>query len=205
MPGSTPTSRTSRASCTPCRMIRAAADNVRDLVSGYGEIWSTRLFARLSAGARQASPGPLARCARGAGGGVGPAGAGRAVGGLQGAGGDDCRLDGTLIITGFIASTPEGLQTTLGRNGSDFSASIFGALLDAEEIVIWTDVDGVLSADPRRVPEAQGHRLAVLQRGDGTRLLRRQGHPSADHGAGGRSARSRSGSATPSRRKRRAR
>ena len=63
-------------------------------------------------------------------------------------------IEATLVITGFIARTTEGLQTTLGRNGSDFSASIFGDLLDAEEIVIWTDVDGVLSADPRRVPDA---------------------------------------------------
>jgi aspartokinase/homoserine dehydrogenase 1 len=62
--------------------------------------------------------------------------------------------DATLIITGFIARKSDGLQTTLGRNGSDFSASIFGDLLDAEEISIWTDVDGVLSADPRRVPDA---------------------------------------------------
>jgi aspartokinase/homoserine dehydrogenase 1 len=61
---------------------------------------------------------------------------------------------GTLIITGFIASDRRGVQTTLGRNGSDFSASIFGALLDSSEIHIWTDVDGVLSADPRRVPDA---------------------------------------------------
>src|SRR5204863_969550 len=61
---------------------------------------------------------------------------------------------GTLIITGFIASNQRGVQTTLGRNGSDFSASIFGALLGAAEIHIWTDVDGVLSADPRRVPDA---------------------------------------------------
>jgi aspartokinase/homoserine dehydrogenase 1 len=62
---------------------------------------------------------------------------------------------GTLIITGFIATDTRGVQTTLGRNGSDFSASIFGSLLDAAEIHIWTDVDGVLSADPRRVPDAQ--------------------------------------------------
>jgi len=62
---------------------------------------------------------------------------------------------GTLVVTGFIATDTQGLQTTLGRNGSDFSASIFGSLLDAGEIVIWTDVDGVLSADPRLVPEAQ--------------------------------------------------
>jgi aspartokinase/homoserine dehydrogenase 1 len=62
---------------------------------------------------------------------------------------------GTLVVTGFIATDTQGLQTTLGRNGSDFSASIFGSLLKAREIVIWTDVDGVLSADPRLVPEAQ--------------------------------------------------
>ena len=58
-------------------------------------------------------------------------------------------------MTGFIATTTSGMQTTLGRNGSDFSGSIFGALLQAPEIVIWTDVDGVLSADPRLVPNAQ--------------------------------------------------
>jgi aspartokinase/homoserine dehydrogenase 1 len=59
-----------------------------------------------------------------------------------------------VVITGFVASTAEGVATTLKRNGSDFSASIFGALLGASEIFIWTDVDGVLSADPRLVPEA---------------------------------------------------
>src|SRR5262249_43605018 len=59
-----------------------------------------------------------------------------------------------LVITGYIASTVDGVPTTLKRNGSDFSASIFGALLHASAITIWTDVDGVLSADPRRVPEA---------------------------------------------------
>ena len=58
------------------------------------------------------------------------------------------------MITGFIARTPDGLQTTLGRNGSDFSASIFAALLQAAEVNIWTDVEGVMSGDPRRVPEA---------------------------------------------------
>ena len=65
-----------------------------------------------------------------------------------------------LVITGFIASTPDGLPTTLGRNGSDFSASIFSALLGAPELYIWTDVDGVMSANPRLVPEA--HVLAEL-------------------------------------------
>jgi aspartokinase/homoserine dehydrogenase 1 len=60
----------------------------------------------------------------------------------------------TLVVTGYIARTPDGAPTTLKRNGSDFSASIIGALLEASEIVIWTDVDGVLSADPKKVPEA---------------------------------------------------
>jgi len=59
-----------------------------------------------------------------------------------------------LIITGFIAATHDGVATTLKRNGSDLSASIFGALLGADSVTIWTDVDGVFSADPRRVPDA---------------------------------------------------
>ena len=59
-----------------------------------------------------------------------------------------------LIVTGFVARTAEGRATTLGRNGSDFSGAIFAALSEASELHIWTDVDGVLSADPRVVPEA---------------------------------------------------
>lgn len=59
-----------------------------------------------------------------------------------------------LVITGYIASTHDGVATTLKRNGSDLSASIFAALLEADSLTIWTDVDGVLSADPRRVPDA---------------------------------------------------
>jgi aspartokinase/homoserine dehydrogenase 1 len=59
-----------------------------------------------------------------------------------------------LVITGYIASTHDGVATTLKRNGSDLSASIFGALLSADSVTIWTDVDGVFSADPRRVPDA---------------------------------------------------
>ena len=58
------------------------------------------------------------------------------------------------IFTGFIAATELGETTTLGRGGSDFTASIIGAALDAEEIQIWTDVDGVLTADPRKVTRA---------------------------------------------------
>ncbi|MBI2344304.1 MAG: bifunctional aspartate kinase/homoserine dehydrogenase I [Deltaproteobacteria bacterium] len=58
------------------------------------------------------------------------------------------------VITGFIAATPDGVPTTVGRNGSDYSAALIGALLKAREIEIWTDVDGVMSADPALVSEA---------------------------------------------------
>ncbi len=56
--------------------------------------------------------------------------------------------------TGFIGSTPDNITTTLGRGGSDYTAAILGAALEAEAIEIWTDVDGVLTADPRRVKKA---------------------------------------------------
>ncbi len=59
------------------------------------------------------------------------------------------------VVTGFIGATPEGVTTTLGRGGSDYSAGILGAALPADDVWIWTDVDGVMSADPRRVPEAR--------------------------------------------------
>jgi aspartate kinase len=59
------------------------------------------------------------------------------------------------VVTGFIGATKEGVQTTLGRGGSDYSASIIGAALDADEVWIWTDVDGVMTANPAEVPEAR--------------------------------------------------
>ncbi|HKE92990.1 MAG TPA: aspartate kinase, partial [Povalibacter sp.] len=139
------------------QLIRAASQMVRDLIAGYGEIWSTRLFSAYLR-ARGKRPGrvewidardivsvewgPLGPAVRWD---VSQQNTARIVP-------NDPAV--TLIITGFIARDPRGLQTTLGRNGSDFSGSIFGALLEAREIQIWTDVDGVLSADPRRVPEA---------------------------------------------------
>jgi bifunctional aspartokinase / homoserine dehydrogenase 1 len=137
------------------QVMRTAAQSIRDKVSGYGEIWSTRLFLRFLAHRGRRTPqwvdaracvvvqwGPLGPAVQWA----------ESTERLKALLGADAA---TLVITGFIASDPAGIQTTLGRNGSDFSASIFGALLDAAEIVIWTDVDGVLSADPRRVPDAQ--------------------------------------------------
>jgi len=58
------------------------------------------------------------------------------------------------VVTGFNGATQDGRPTTLGRGGSDFSASILAAALDASELWIWTDVDGIMSADPRLVPDA---------------------------------------------------
>ncbi|MCQ3935786.1 MAG: aspartate kinase [Chloroflexi bacterium] len=59
------------------------------------------------------------------------------------------------ITTGFIGATPEGVITTLGRGGSDYSAAIIGSVLPADEVWIWTDVDGVMTTDPRIVKDAQ--------------------------------------------------
>ncbi|MEI6291391.1 MAG: aspartate kinase [Chloroflexota bacterium] len=59
------------------------------------------------------------------------------------------------VVTGFIGATPEGVVTTLGRGGSDYSAAILGAVLPADDVWIWTDVDGVMTADPRMVPNAR--------------------------------------------------
>ncbi len=139
-------------------LTRSAASTVSELIAGYGEIWSSRLFQRFFE-ERQRRPGAVLWID-----------ASRVVVVDRGAWGPGIQWEesrahlaaivpadfgGTLVITGFIAQDRRGVRTTLGRNGSDFSASIFGALLDATEIIIWTDVDGVLSADPRRVPDAR--------------------------------------------------
>ena len=139
------------------KLTRAAARNVSDLIAGYGELWSTQLFQRFfEERAGRAGPVQWIDARRVVVAEWGPLGPGiqwtesRA----QLAALVPADFVGTLIITGFVAADRRGVQTTLGRNGSDFSASIFGALLKASEIHIWTDVDGVLSADPRRVPDA---------------------------------------------------
>jgi aspartate kinase len=64
------------------------------------------------------------------------------------------KVRGVPVITGFIGKTRSGEITTLGRNGSDYSATIFGAALGAEEVQIWSDTDGIMTADPRLVPGA---------------------------------------------------
>ncbi len=141
-------------------LVRSAADRSRDLVAGFGELWSSRLLAAyLAQEARRRSltnpvrwldarqlivvehgdlgPGVLWDPSR--------ANAAKCF---------PATATGITVVTGFIATDAAGLHTTLGRNGSDYSASIIGALLAAERITIWTDVDGVMSADPNRVPEA---------------------------------------------------
>lgn len=66
-----------------------------------------------------------------------------------------CERPGAItIVSGFVARTPDGRVTNLGRNGSDYSGAIFAALFEADELHVWSDVDGILSADPRVVPEA---------------------------------------------------
>ncbi len=141
-------------------LVRSAADRSRDLIAGFGELWSSRLLtAYLAQRCRdRQTDRPIywidsRKVIVIEHGELGPAVqweesrelAERQFGGID---------RGIAVVTGFIATDKSGLSTTLGRNGSDFSASIVGALLDASDIVIWTDVDGVMSADPNRVPDA---------------------------------------------------
>jgi aspartokinase/homoserine dehydrogenase 1 len=138
-------------------LVKSAPQRSRDVVAGYGEIWSARMLAaflgqeaperggtwldaRDVVTVRETELGPTvlwdesqSKMDRAL-----PAG-----------------FEGIAVITGFIAADEEGLQTTLGRNGSDYSAAIFAALTKSSALIIWTDVDGVMSADPNRVPEAQ--------------------------------------------------
>ena len=136
-------------------LLRGSSRDTIELVSGYGEVWSAQILAallsslghdagwldardvltvsRTEAGADVDWSSSRERIARWA---------------------EGYRLPSTLVITGYVASTKDGVAATLGRNGSDYSASIFAALFAADEIHIWTDVDGVMSANPRLVPEA---------------------------------------------------
>lgn len=139
-------------------LVRAASNRSRDLVSGYGEIWSARqiaaffkneigngrdvmfLNARDVLVIEHTEMGPVTNW---------DASRPKLTAAIPSG------FSGVAVITGFVAADKDGLPTTLGRNGSDYSASIFGALLDADEVHIWTDVDGVMSGDPRQVPEAK--------------------------------------------------
>jgi aspartokinase/homoserine dehydrogenase 1 len=137
-------------------ILRHSPRGAADLVAGLGEVWSARLLAahlatRGAGGAwLDAREVLVAEPGEGSARVDWPASRARLAAWAEARGG----LPATLVVTGFVASTAAGVPATLGRNGSDFSASIFGALLGADEIHIWTDVDGVMSADPRLVPEA---------------------------------------------------
>ena len=147
-------------------LVRSASQRSRDLISGFGEVWSARQiaaffkveFAKVRDVARDVARDVVFVDAREVlvidKGEMGPVVAWDAsrprLNALLPTG-----FNGIAVITGFVGSDRDGLPTTLGRNGSDYSASIFGALLDATEVHIWTDVDGVMSGDPRRVPEAK--------------------------------------------------
>ena len=136
---------------------RSAPQRSRDIVAGYGEIWSARLLAALlqhrdaERGGRWIDAREVLT--------VSQTELGPAV--LWDKSSENFKKKvaedyvGIAVITGFVASDEEGLQTTLGRNGSDYSAAIFAALSKASLLTIWTDVDGIMSADPNRVPEAQ--------------------------------------------------
>jgi aspartokinase/homoserine dehydrogenase 1 len=135
-------------------IARLSSERISEFISGYGELWSARFLDARMEQAGCPSRWLDAREVLV----VEPDGKTVAVdwrlsrerldGWLEG------REPDPLVITGYIASTRTGVATTLKRNGSDYSASIFAALLEAESVTIWTDVDGVLSADPRRVPDA---------------------------------------------------
>lgn len=137
-------------------VLRGYSRNGLELVSGYGEVWSAQILAALLRedhhdidwlDAREVLR--VTRTDTGADV-IWSESRTRADDWVTRRGG----LPHITVITGFVASTEEGLAATLGRNGSDFSASIFGTLFGAEEIHIWTDVDGVMSANPRLVSEA---------------------------------------------------
>ncbi|MEX2571488.1 MAG: bifunctional aspartate kinase/homoserine dehydrogenase I [Gemmatimonadota bacterium] len=137
-------------------LLRSHSARAMDLVSGYGEIWSAQMLAAHLQAVGHSAAWLDARevLVVGSEGGnpeVDWRASAERLAALTERRGE---FPPTLIITGYIAATADGLATTLGRNGSDFSASIFGALLDAAQIHIWTDVDGVMSANPRLVPDS---------------------------------------------------
>ena len=139
-------------------LAKSAPRRSRDVVAGYGEIWSARLLAALleqETGSDRGGTWIDARQIVT----VRQSGLGPSILWHESrenfARNFDRDFKGIVVITGFIASDEEGLQTTLGRNGSDHSAAIFAALTHASELSIWSDVDGIMSADPNKVPEAR--------------------------------------------------
>ncbi|HXV71617.1 MAG TPA: bifunctional aspartate kinase/homoserine dehydrogenase I [Acidimicrobiia bacterium] len=136
-------------------VMGTAVENAIGAVAGFGEVWSARLLATYLNQLGESATWLDAREILV----VQPSEPSPAVDWETTGGRLDAWLDDhpeeIVVITGFVASDPSGAATTLGRNGSDYSAAIFAALLETTELVIWTDVDGVMSADPRLVPQAE--------------------------------------------------
>ncbi len=136
-------------------LLGRASQTAKELIAGYGELWSAQILAGCLASRGRSVDWLDARDVLVVNAGeLGPvvdweASSEKLEHWMR------ARSPEILVITGFIASTPEGIPTTLGRNGSDHSASIFGRLLGADSISLWTDVDGVMSADPNQVPDAE--------------------------------------------------
>ena len=165
LPGAGPAVEAVRADAAALRSCayqpRSAGGSGRrscDALAGLGELWSSRLVAGAMDGAgvprgldghpadhghrRPIRPGDAATCR------------------CSTTRARECLrplLEGGLIpvTQGFIGATPDGVPTTLGRGGSDFTAALLGAALGAERVEIWTDVDGLMTADPRIVPAAR--------------------------------------------------
>ena len=136
---------------TGMAMLGEATPRARDAVLAVGETLSANLAAQVFGGTFQDVRGVLKTDAR-----FGKARPRLAELRAAGAPWREALAGGALWVTqGFLGSSPEGITTTLGRGGSDTSATLLGEALDAEEVQIWTDVDGVLSADPSLVPEAR--------------------------------------------------
>jgi len=147
--------RQARTLLTGVALLRELTPRSRDHLLSYGERMSARVVAAHLRGA-----GTAARAVDGWDAGVltdDRFGAARPLPGLPGrvcaAFADG--FDPVPVVTGFIGKTERGEVTTLGRGGSDYSAALFGAALTAREIQIWTDVDGVMTTDPRLVPDAR--------------------------------------------------
>ncbi len=135
-------------------LLGSVPEEAMDLVAALGEQWSARLlagaFAARGESARFVDAREVIRIRRGE---LGPiALLEQSRERLEPILGDE---PGRLVVTGFCCRDERGRIATLGRDGSDFTATILAALLDAEEVQIWTDVEGVLNADPGRVPNAQ--------------------------------------------------
>jgi aspartokinase/homoserine dehydrogenase 1 len=129
-------------------------ESSRDLVSGYGEIWSATILAGLleskGESVRMLNAREVLRVEHSE---TGPGVLWEETHQRFNPWIEEEATD-FIVLTGFVAVDADGAPTTLRRNGSDYSATIFARLLNARSVTIWTDVSGVMTADPRRVPEA---------------------------------------------------